>query len=55
MLLGSLLMANPDIDLIGLIATVVLAIGFLPYGLQLMQQAQFGADRHERVVAVGGA
>jgi len=35
MLTGSILMANPDIDIIGLIATVFLAIGFIPYALQL--------------------
>lgn len=35
MLMGSILMANPDIDLIGLIATVFLAIGFFPYAIHL--------------------
>jgi len=35
MLIGAILMANPDIDLIGLIATGFLAIGFIPYALQL--------------------
>ncbi len=34
-LLGSILTANPDIDLIGLIATGFLAIGFIPYAIQL--------------------
>lgn len=33
MLVGSILMANPDIDLIGLIATGILAIGFIPYAI----------------------
>ncbi|MCD4673021.1 MAG: hypothetical protein K8R77_10190 [Anaerolineaceae bacterium] len=37
MLIGSVLMANPDIDLIGLVATIVLAIGFIPYAIQLIQ------------------
>jgi hypothetical protein len=36
-LVGSLLMANPDIDLIGLIATACLAIGFFQYALQLLR------------------
>jgi hypothetical protein len=36
MLAGSVLMANPDIDLIGLIATAVLALGFIPYALDLL-------------------
>lgn len=35
MLIGAILMANPDIDLIGLIATGFLAVGFFPYALQL--------------------
>jgi len=35
MLIGSILMANPDIDLIGLIATIFLAIGFIPYAFSL--------------------
>jgi hypothetical protein len=37
MLIGSILMANPDIDLIGLVATVFLGIGFIPYALSLIQ------------------
>ncbi|MBN1306223.1 MAG: hypothetical protein JXA13_17445 [Anaerolineales bacterium] len=37
MLAGSILMANPDIDLIGLIATIFLAAGFIPYALQLLE------------------
>ncbi len=37
MLIGSILMANPDIDLIGFVATVVLAAGFIPYGLSLIK------------------
>ncbi len=37
MLIGSILMVNPDIDLIGLAATIVLAIGFIPYAIQMIQ------------------
>jgi len=37
MLTGSILMANPDIDIIGLVATIVLGIGFIPYAIQLVQ------------------
>lgn len=36
-LLGAILMANPDIDLIGLVATLFLAAGFVPYALQLLR------------------
>jgi hypothetical protein len=36
-LIGSLLMANPDIDIIGLIATIFLGIGFIPYALELLR------------------
>jgi hypothetical protein len=36
-LIGSILMANPDIDIIGLIATIFLGIGFIPYALQLLR------------------
>lgn len=39
MLIGSILMANPDIDIIGLVATVFLGIGFIPYAVQLAQNA----------------
>jgi hypothetical protein len=35
LLLGALLMCNPDIDLIGLVATVVLAVGMWNSGLRL--------------------
>ena len=38
-LIGSILTANPDIDLIGLIATIFLAIGFFPYAFQLIRSA----------------
>lgn len=38
MLIGSVLMANPDIDLIGLIATVFLATGFFPYAIHLWKK-----------------
>ncbi len=37
MLLGSLLMFNPDIDIIGLAATVVLGVGFIPYAIMLVR------------------
>ncbi len=40
MLIGSILMANPDIDIIGLVATIFLGIGFIPYALRLMPGAQ---------------
>jgi hypothetical protein len=36
-LIGSILMANPDIDIIGLVATVFLAIGFFPYAIQILR------------------
>ena len=42
MLIGSILTANPDIDLIGLIATAFLALGFIPYALQLMKEDRRG-------------
>lgn len=35
--IGSILMANPDIDLIGLIATFFLALGFFPYAIYLLK------------------
>ena len=38
MLAGSVLMFNPDIDIIGLVATVLLGIGFIPYALRLLQK-----------------
>lgn len=37
-LIGSILMFNPDIDLIGLIATACLALGFFPYAYQLLRR-----------------
>lgn len=37
MLAGSILMANPDIDIIGLIATALLAVGFIPYAFELVR------------------
>jgi len=37
MLIGSILMANPDIDIIGLVATIFLGIGFIPYAIQLVR------------------
>jgi hypothetical protein len=36
MLIGSLLMFNPDIDIIGLMATITLGVGFIPYAVSLM-------------------
>jgi hypothetical protein len=36
MLVGSILMFNPDIDIIGLTATIVLGLGFIPYGISLV-------------------
>lgn len=40
MLIGSILMANPDIDIIGMIATIFLGIGFIPYALQLLRSSR---------------
>jgi hypothetical protein len=40
MLIGSVLMANPDIDIIGLIATIFLTTGFIPYAFQLWNSQQ---------------
>jgi hypothetical protein len=37
MLIGSIMMANPDIDIIGLAATIVLGIGFMPYAIRIAQ------------------
>jgi len=45
MLIGSILMANPDIDLIGLIATIFLAIGFFPYAFQLLRSANSRSEK----------
>jgi hypothetical protein len=39
-LIGSILMANPDIDIIGLIATIFLGSGFIPYALQLLRSSR---------------
>lgn len=36
-LMGSILMLNPDIDIIGLAATVLMAIGFYPYAIQILR------------------
>lgn len=47
MLVGSILLANPDIDLIGLIATLVLAVGFIPYGTGLIRTALGAPARTE--------
>jgi hypothetical protein len=35
-LIGSIMMANPDVDIIGLAATIVLAGGFVPYAFRLI-------------------
>ncbi len=51
MLIGSILMANPDIDLIGLAATIVLAIGFIPYAIQLIQSVPQIANQSLATVA----
>lgn len=45
MLIGSVLMANPDVDLIGLIATIFLAIGFFPYAFQLLRSANTRSEK----------
>jgi len=45
MLVGSILMANPDIDLIGLVATIFLAIGFFPYAFQLLRSANSRSEK----------
>jgi len=45
MLVGSLLMANPDIDLVGLVATIFLAIGFFPYAFQLFRSANSRSEK----------
>ena len=37
-LIGAILMLNPDIDIIGLVATVFLAIGFFPYAIQILNK-----------------
>lgn len=42
-LIGSILMANPDIDLVGLIATIVLGLGFIPYALSLLRSTAMAA------------
>ena len=35
--LGSLLLANPDIDIIGLVASVILVIALFPLGIQIIK------------------
>ena len=45
MLVGSILMVNPDIDLIGLVATIFLAIGFFPYAFQLFRSANSRSEK----------
>ena len=40
-LIGSILMFNPDIDIIGFVATVFLAIGFFPYAIQIIRKTVF--------------
>jgi Na+/phosphate symporter len=51
MLIGSILMANPDIDIIGLVATIFLGIGFIPYALQMMRGA--GSVSNQSYATVG--
>ena len=36
-ILGSLLLANPDIDIIGLVASVILVIALFPLGIQIIK------------------
>jgi hypothetical protein len=36
-IIGALLLANPDIDIISLIGSVILTIGMLPLGLQIIK------------------
>lgn len=43
-LLGSLLFFNPDIDLISLIASVFLAIGMVPWGLQEFKKSKISTN-----------
>ncbi len=45
-------MVNPDIDLIGLVATIVLAIGFIPYAIQLIQGARQAENQSLAPVSV---
>jgi len=35
--IGVLLLINPDIDLIGLIGSIIFAIGFIPMGIQIIR------------------
>jgi hypothetical protein len=44
MLVGSILMANPDIDIIGLAATILLALGFIPYAISLVRKPELAAN-----------
>jgi hypothetical protein len=48
MFIGAILMANPDIDIIGLVATIFLAIGFIPYAVTLLKTAGRDADLTSR-------
>jgi hypothetical protein len=52
MLVGSILMANPDIDIIGLVATIFLGIGFIPYAIHLLKGARHAS--HLVLAPVGG-
>lgn len=45
MLIGSILMMNPDIDIIGLVATIFLAIGFFPYAFQLLRSVNARSEK----------
>jgi hypothetical protein len=54
MLVGSILMANPDIDIIGLVATVFLGIGFIPYAVHLLTRTgQETMSQRPGIVMIG--
>lgn len=52
MLAGSILMANPDIDIIGLVATIVLGIGFVPYAVKLIRPGKASGFDSSRAVVL---
>ncbi len=53
MLAGSILMANPDIDIVGLAATIILGLGFIPYGISLLREAAPADNLNMRVSGLG--
>jgi hypothetical protein len=53
MLVGSILMFNPDIDIIGLAATIVLGLGFIPYAVSLLRDAAPADKLKMRVSGLG--